>query len=88
MGIKTISDPMLIAQKTKDGGMTVMLDPIQVGSAAAGGLILADIARHFSRALVASGLEKSEAAAIGEMRRLFMAEMDHPTDLGEGSLVN
>lgn len=88
MKIRKITDPMLIALKTKEGGMTVTLDPSQIGSGAAGGLILADLARHFARALAAARLEASEDAALAEILRLFQAEIDHPTDPGEGSIVN
>lgn len=83
-----IVDPMLIAQKTREGGMSVRLDPAQIGSAAMGGLILADLARHFARALAAARLEPSEDQALGEILRLFEAEIERPTDLGEGGLTN
>ena len=83
-----IVDPMLIAQKTKEGGMSVRLDPAQIGSGAAGGIILADLARHFARALAASRLERSEDHALAEILRLFQAEIERPTDTGEGALVN
>ena len=83
-----IVDPMLIAQKTKEGGVNVHLDPAQIGSGAAGGIILADLARHFARALAAARLERSEDHALGEILRLFQAEIERPTDMGEGGLVN
>lgn len=83
-----IVDPMLIAQRNRDGGMSVRLDPTQIGSAATGGLILADLARHFARALAAARLEPSESRALGEILRLFEAEIERPTDLGEGGLAN
>jgi hypothetical protein len=81
-------DPMLVAVKTKEGSVQVMLDPSQIGSAAAGGIILPGLARHFARALASARLGKSEEATMAEMLRLFQAEMDNPTDLGEGSIVN
>ncbi len=83
-----IVDPMLIAQKTKEGGVNVHLDPAQIGSGAAGGIILADLARNFARALAAARLERSEDHALGEILRLFQAEIERPTDMGEGGLVN
>ena len=85
---KRLVDPMLVAVLNKGGGMDVHLDPVQIGSAAKAGIILADFARHFARALAASRLEASEDAALAGIMALFHAELDRPTDLGEGGLVN
>ena len=80
--------PFLVAYRTEDGGMTVKLDPARVRSAGAAGIMLADLARHFARALTQYGAERSEDDAIDQMLAMFKAEMDSPTDLGIGSIVN
>ena len=80
--------PFLVAWRSEDGGMTVKLDPGRIGSTGAAGIMLADIARHFSRALTQYGAARSEARATEEILEMFRAEMDSPTDLGSGSIVN
>ncbi|HTV71585.1 MAG TPA: DUF5076 domain-containing protein [Rhizobiaceae bacterium] len=85
---ETDTSPFMMAWRTEDGGMTVKLDPARVGSAGAAGIMLADFTRHFARALTQYGATKSEEEATAEMLRLFNAEMDSPTDIGSGSIVN
>ena len=80
--------PFLVAWRTEDGGMTVKLDPARIKSTGAAGIMLADFVRHFARALTEFGATPSEAQATAEMLRMFNAEMDSPTDLGSGSIVN
>jgi hypothetical protein len=80
--------PFLVAWRTENGGMTVKLDPSRIQSTGAAGIILADIARHFARALTQYGAASSEQRAVNEILRLFDAEMDRPTDSGTGSIVN
>ena len=81
-------EAMLVCWPTEDGGMRVSLNANMIASAGAGGLILADLARHFARALSQVGLADSEDEALNEICQLFAAEMNNPTDLGEGSIVN
>ena len=80
--------PFLVAWRNQDGGMTVQLDPSRIESTGAAGIMLADIARHFARALTQYGAAPSEERATTEILQLFDAEMDRPTDLGTGSIVN
>ena len=51
------------------------------------GIMLADIARHASR-IYASETELSEDQALDQIRSLFNAELDRPTDLGTTSARN
>jgi hypothetical protein len=88
MPVVKIKNPMLIAFMTDDRRIQVRLDPKKIGSAAAGGIILADLARHFARALPAAGLARSEDEALKAIWEIFEVEMKNPTDLGEGSIVN
>ena len=67
--------PFLIAWRTDDGGMTVNIDPSQIESSGAGGLILADLYRHFARALAQTNKAKSEEHASAEMIAMFLAEL-------------
>ena len=80
--------PFLAAYMMPDGGMQVGLNPAQIPDAEIAGLILADIARHLARALVMTGASRSQEVAMKEMLDMFVAEMNAPTDLGSGSIVN
>src|SRR5262245_48871675 len=51
------------------------------------GIILADIARHASR-IYAAEMALSEDQALDQIRSLFDAELDRPTDLGTTSARN
>lgn len=51
---------------------------------AAWGILLVDIARHVARAYEGDGV-CSQAEALGQIRELFDAEWDRPTDLGRTS---
>jgi hypothetical protein len=82
------ASPFLVAWRTEDGGMTVQLDPSRIKSTGAAGIMLADIARHFARALTQYGAASSEERATTEILRLFDAEMDRPADPGIGLIVN
>lgn len=82
------ASPFLVAWRTEEGGMTVQLDPSRIESTGTAGIILADIARHFARALTQYGAAPSEERATSEILQLFDAEMERPTDLGTGSIVN
>jgi hypothetical protein len=76
-----IENPLLFAVRSKDpnGPMTVHIDPSQVANGHEAGLILADFAAHFAKALTMTGTAESEAVAISEIRALFDAELDAPT---------
>jgi hypothetical protein len=82
------NSPFLVAYRGEDGGMVVKLDPARVGSAGAAGIMLADFMRHFARALTQYGVARSEEDATAEMLSIFKAEVESPTDLGSGSIVN
>jgi hypothetical protein len=51
------------------------------------GVLLVDIARHVARGY-AGGDSARETAALEEIRRLFDAEWDRPTDLGRTNVAN
>ena len=48
------------------------------------GVMLADMARHVSDALHASGIEASSADALTEIRDMMMRELDSPTSDASG----
>ena len=69
-----------------DGGLHVSLrrafdDP------AAWGVLIADIARHVARIYAAEG-EMSEDEVLTNVREIFDAEMETPTDTGSTSAVS
>ena len=80
--------PFLVAYRTEDRGMMVRLDPAQIESPGHAGIMVVDIMRHMARAMSQYGTAPTEDAAMGEMTRLVQAELEHPTDLGSGSIVN
>ena len=84
-----IENPFLIVTRDADpnGAVTVRIDAAQVASGHEAGLILADLAKHLARALVASGKASGETAALADIRMMFKAEMDAPTQTVEGGLV-
>jgi hypothetical protein len=82
------NSPFLVAYHGEDGGMVVNIDPARVGSAGAAGIMLADFMRHFARALTQYGAARSEEEATADMLAIFKAEVESPTDLGSGSIVN
>jgi hypothetical protein len=51
------------------------------------GVLLADIARHVSR-VYAKETGASEADVVVDIRRLFDAELDQPTDVGSTDAMN
>jgi hypothetical protein len=80
--------PFIQCFRTEDGGLVVRIDPAQVESPAHAGIMMVDIARHLTRAMAQYGTVRSEDAAMAEIVRLMRAELDHPTALGSGSIVN
>jgi hypothetical protein len=82
------NSPFLVAYHGEDGGMVVNIDPARVGSAGAAGIMLADFMQHFARALTQYGAARSEEEATADMLAVFKAEVESPTDLGSGSIVN
>jgi len=84
-----IEQPLLIAMRDQDpnGPMAVHIDPSQLGSAQEAGLVLADFAKHFSNALAEYDLAESPEQAMEQIRLLFDAELDNPTQDAEGGLV-
>ena len=51
------------------------------------GVLLVDLARHVAR-IYAEEAEMTEAHALAEIRRMFDAEWDRPTDPGTTDVVN
>lgn len=82
------NSPFLVAYRGDDGGMVVKLDSARVGSADAAGIMLVDFMRHFARALTQYGVARCEEEATAEMLSIFKTEVESPTDLGSGSIVN
>ncbi len=84
-----IDNPLLVAVRDSDpdGPMTVRIDVAQISNAHEAGLILADFAKHFAKALTATGKAASEEAAMTELRWMFDAEMNQPTDGAQGGVV-
>lgn len=78
--------PFLAVIKGPDGKTIVHLTTDGVSSPSAAGILLVDLARHYARMFVQTGRARSEDAALHEIRRLFDAEWDSPTDLGEGGI--
>jgi Domain of unknown function (DUF5076) len=54
--------------------------------ATAWGVMLADMARHVSDALVAAGMEMDAAAALDEIRNTMLRELGAPTSEAMGEL--
>jgi len=82
-----IENPLLISLMQNDE-LVVHLDPSQVGNPSQGGVVLADIAIHFSRALVGIGAASGEDEALDEIKRVFNAELDNPQGNAEGGIVS
>ena len=78
--------PFLVAWRTEDSGMAVNIDPGQIENPGAAGLMLADIYRHFARALAQTNKSKSDEHARAEMIAKFLAELQEPTDEGSGTI--
>ena len=78
--------PFLVAWRTEDGGMTVNIDPDGIESPGMGGIVLADLYRHFARALAQTGKAQSEEHAKADMNDLFLKEIQAPTDEGTGTV--
>lgn len=78
--------PFLVAFPGGEGGQTVMLDPSFFHGADEVGVFLADVARHFARAFVQTGRARNMEDAIEQMREVFDAELDNPTDEEEGGI--
>ncbi len=84
------TEPFFVAYRDDDpnGPMTVTIDPDQVESASHAGLMLADFARHFARAMSQAGKSESEGQALQDVVKLFNAEIDHPTGPVDGAIRN
>jgi hypothetical protein len=80
--------PFLLAFKGADGAITVQLDPAGVEQPAGVGILLVDLARHYARMFVQTGRAGSEEQALNEIRQLFDAEWNSPTDPGHGGIRN
>lgn len=78
--------PFLAAFKSEDGAITVRLDPKGVSQPAGVGILLVDLARHYARMFAQTGVATSEQQALAEIRQLFDAEWNSPTDIGEGGI--
>ena len=78
--------PFLAVMKG-EGGNVFHINPDAVSPADVG-MLLVDIARHYARAFTQTGQVRTEDQALEEIRRLFDAEWDHPTDPGEGGIRN
>jgi hypothetical protein len=84
-----IKNPLLFALRGSDpnGTLTVNIDTAQLRSAPEAGLIMADIAKHMANALAQSGKADSSQTALGDIRALFDAELDSPTQDAEGGMT-
>ena len=78
--------PFLAVMKGPEGNV-VHLDAAALSPSGVG-ILLVDIARHYARAFKQTGQVRSEEEALDEIRRLFEAEWDNPTDIGEGGIRN
>lgn len=82
-----IENPLLIAIMQNDE-LVVHLDPSQIGNPSQGGVVLADIAIHFSRALTSIDAASDEGEALNEIKRVFNAELEKSQGNAEGGLVS
>src|SRR5262249_52372431 len=80
--------PFLVAFKGADGQITVRLDPKGVPHPGGGGIPPVDPARHYARMFTQTGVTRTEAQALAEIRQLFDAEWSSPTDPGAGGIRN
>lgn len=69
-----------------DGGLSVSLQRA-FDEPHVWGVLLVDLARHVSR-IYAEEAEMTEEHAMAEIRRMFDAEWDRPTDPGETDPIN
>ncbi|MEM6303807.1 MAG: DUF5076 domain-containing protein [Pseudomonadota bacterium] len=85
----SVENPMLFVLREESATQTlsVHLDPAQLGSAEAAGLMLADVGRHMARALAASDIRLNEAQAFERLVKMFNAEAKSPTQPVQGGLV-
>lgn len=83
-----MGQPFLAAYMRPDGGMQVGLNPEEIADAGMAGIVLADLARHLARAMAMTSKSPSESGAMQEMLDMFVAELNAPTDVGSGSVVN
>jgi Domain of unknown function (DUF5076) len=77
--------PFLVAWRNDSSGMVVNIDSNQIENPGVAGLMLADLYRHFARALQQGNLATTEEHARAEMMAMFLAEIQSPTDEGIGS---
>ncbi len=69
-----------------DGGLSVSLQRA-FDEPQTWGVLLVDLARHVAR-IYAEEAEMTEAQALSEIRRMFDAEWDRPTDAGATDAIN
>jgi hypothetical protein len=69
-----------------DGGLSVSLQRA-FDEPHVWGVLLVDLARHVAR-IYAEEAEMTEEHAMAEIRRMFDAEWDRPTDPGETDPIN
>lgn len=63
-----------------NGPVTVHIDPDRIESPDHAGLMMADFARHLSRAMAQSGKADDEREALMRLLVMFEAELRNPTD--------
>lgn len=84
-----IENPILIIMRnnTSDESCTFHIHPELISNASEAGLIFADAAKHMANALVQTGKATDTEEALSQIRALFDAELDTPTQQADGQIV-
>lgn len=85
---QVLHNPFFIALRDSDpnGPMEVRIDPSQVNDATEAGIILADFAKHFARALHQTEKAPSEGEALTTIQSFFNEEILNSTQNPDGGI--
>ncbi len=83
-----LENPLLVAFFEEDGSLNVRIDPDQLQEPGWAGIILADLESHFANALAYSGKSSSVESALADIRAMYQAEIENPTDTPTGQIEN
>ncbi|MCK0094229.1 DUF5076 domain-containing protein [Yoonia sp. F2084L] len=81
-----LENPLMVAFFEEDGSLNVRIDANQLQNPGWAGIILADFEQHFANALVHVGKASSVDGALAEIRAMYQAEIDNPTDTPTGKM--
>lgn len=82
-----VDNPLLVAHFEADHSLSVRIDANQLDEPGWAGIILADLEGHFANALAASGKASSVESARRQIREMYLAEIENPTDAPSGEIT-